>query len=570
MMKNSKLVLLAFILLAGIFSAKTQVITNNSSVKDILESRGEIYFRFPVSTLGNNVMDKVSVDKVKDGYVYAYASAAQFSEFLKAKSVYEILTAPSLLNPDAIVMASTLTDMQNWDKYPVYDLYVQMMKKFATDYPAICKLDTIGFSKNNRALIALKISDSVQYDQPEPEFFYTATIHGDETTGYILMLRLADYLLSNYGANSRVNSIVNNMEIWINPLANPDGTFKTSNSTIVGSVRYNANSIDLNRNFPDPRFGDHPDGNQWQPENIAMMNFAGLHNFTMSANLHGGAELINYPFDTWAATTKTHADDPWWSQISRAYADTVHANSVTGYLTDESNGITNGGTWYVITGGRQDYMNWWQKCREVTMELSTDKTLSSNLLPAHWNYNYKSLLNYLEEARFGIHGVVTDSLTGLSLKARVFINNHDRDSSHVYSTALNGDYHRPVLAGTYSVTFSAPGYNSKTISNVSVQNHQTINLNVPLSQSFSGINMANRFESQLYPNPANDNIVVKISNPVKWIRIYDLLGNLIYMQNGEQESLVYTINTGQWVTGIYSIHLESSDSVYSSKFVVLH
>ena len=37
-------------------------------------------------------------------------------------------------------------------------------------------------------------------DEAEPEVFYSSTMHGDETGGFILMLRLADYLLKNYTA----------------------------------------------------------------------------------------------------------------------------------------------------------------------------------------------------------------------------------------------------------------------------------------------------------------------------------------------------------------------------------
>ncbi|MCK7536337.1 MAG: hypothetical protein MZV63_37830 [Marinilabiliales bacterium] len=85
----------------------------------------------------------------------------------------------------------------------------------------------------------------------EPEVFYTSTIHGDETAGFILMLRLADYLLKNYNTDSRVKDLVDNLEIWINPLANPDGTYRSGNY-IISPVRFNANGYDLNRNFPDP------------------------------------------------------------------------------------------------------------------------------------------------------------------------------------------------------------------------------------------------------------------------------------------------------------------------------
>ncbi|MBK6966466.1 MAG: hypothetical protein IPH20_21865 [Bacteroidales bacterium] len=64
--------------------------------------------------------------------------------------------------------------------------------------------------------------------------------------------------------------------------------------------RYNINGVDLNRNYPDPEDGDHPDGYAWQPETVAFMNFAGQHDFVAAANFHGGVEVVNYPWDTWA------------------------------------------------------------------------------------------------------------------------------------------------------------------------------------------------------------------------------------------------------------------------------
>ena len=97
-------------------------------------------------------------------------------------------------------------------------------------YPTLCHLDTIGTSINGKLVLALKISDNADLNEDEPEVFYTSTMHGDETGGFILMLRLADYLLKNYNLDTRVKNLVDNLEIWINPLANPDGTYRTGNT----------------------------------------------------------------------------------------------------------------------------------------------------------------------------------------------------------------------------------------------------------------------------------------------------------------------------------------------------
>ena len=88
------------------------------------------------------------------------------------------------------------------------------------------------------------------------------------------------------------------------------------------ATRNNANSIDLNRNYPDPQDGPHPDGNAWQDETLFFMGLADSINFTISANMHGGVEVINYPWDTWSNLT---ADNNWWQYVSREYADSCQS-----------------------------------------------------------------------------------------------------------------------------------------------------------------------------------------------------------------------------------------------------
>ena len=133
------------------------------------------------------------------------------------------------------------------------------------------------------------------------------------------------------------------------------------------------------------------------------------------------------------------------------YADTAQANSSGNYFTDlfsgSDPGVTDGYAWYQVTGGRQDYMNYFKRCREVTIELSSASIPNANTLLNYWNYNYRSLLNYLEQSLYGVRGIVTDSCSGQALSARVFIATHDHDSSHVYSNLPIGDYHRYLIAG---------------------------------------------------------------------------------------------------------------------------
>ena len=79
------------------------------------------------------------------------------------------------------------------------------MQSFIKRYPSLCHLDTIGTSVNGKLVLALKISDNAAVDEDKPEVFYSSTMHGDETGGFILvMLHFADYLLKNYLVSHRV------------------------------------------------------------------------------------------------------------------------------------------------------------------------------------------------------------------------------------------------------------------------------------------------------------------------------------------------------------------------------
>ncbi|MEI7980923.1 MAG: M14 family zinc carboxypeptidase [Bacteroidota bacterium] len=459
---------------------------SDASLSTLFKTKNERYFRFLIrekKEIGK-LTKIISIDNVKGDTVWAYANRKQFGEFFTLGYDYKILPNPGDLIHPRMLDKVNLKDRTTWDFYPTYTAYLSLMSQFQANYPTLCKIDTVGVTPEGRLLLAAKISDNVTTDEGEPEFLYTSSIHGDETTGYVLMLHLMDYLLLNYGVDSRVTSMLNNTEIWINPLANPDGTYAGGNNTVNGATRGNSNGVDMNRNYPDPEDGPHPDGEAWQVETQAFMNFAGLHHFVMSANFHGGEEVFNYAWDTWP---RLHPDNNWWVFVGRQYCDTVHIHSGGGYMSGFNNGITNGYAWYEVNGGRQDYMNYFRHCREVTIELSNTKLLPASQLIAHWNYNYRSLLNYIDQSRYGINGVVTDSLTGNPLQAKVFIAGHDIDSSQVYSSALNGDYHRPIKTGTYNLTFSASCYRPKTIQNVSATDLNTTVLNVQL-QPYGGLN----------------------------------------------------------------------------------
>lgn len=454
-MKIFKKWLLLAICILTVSAASAQ----QKSLEELYANRLEVYFSLPVEGVKDlaTLNNMVSVDQVQNGLVIAYANKAQYAKLLEAGYEPTLLLPPSMQYELEMIDAETAKNAMEWDTYPTYQAYVQLMNDFQTNHPDHCELINMATLPSGRQLLIARINNGTA--EGKPKFLYTSTMHGDEVTGYVLMLRLIDYFLNNYGTDPRVTYIMDHVDLYINPNANPDGTYHSGDNTVSGATRGNANGIDLNRNYADPQDGPHPDGNAYQPETNAFMELAQSTSFTMAGNFHGGAEVVNYPWDTWP---RLHADNAWWILISRQFADSAQFYSPSGYFTDLNNGITNGYAWYTTNGCRQDYMNYFANCREETIEISATKTPPASQLPNFWNYLKSAFLSHIEQSTYGITGIVTDSLTGEPIMAQVFVENHDTDGSFVYSQLPNGNYHRPIKAGTYTLTYSADGYYPKS------------------------------------------------------------------------------------------------------------
>ncbi len=352
-------------------------------------------------------------------------------------------------------------------------------------------------------------------------------------------MRLIDYLLSNYNKDSLVTYLVNNYRIYINPLANPDGTYHGGNSTVTGAIRYYANGQDPNRDFyPIPADTGRP-GSQ---ETEEMKAYAQKNHFVMSMNLHGGSEVFNYPWDVYTSDQDAHADDGWFRTIGQRFVDTARLVDQN-YMTDvTSSGITEGGDWYVVSGSRQDYMNFTQHCKEVTYEISSTKTPSSDQLPYFWNVSYRSLLYYILEEEHGLQGVILDS-NGHPIKAQIFVNNYDKDSSQVYSLPCSGVYFRPLLPRNYDVSFLING-------------KELLHKTVYVGQGRTIVNYI--------PNPQKHKVTFVVKNAQG-----QLQNNVNLLIINNKDSIKATINgtyTDTLITGIYCINLKDTALNYNQLF----
>ena len=560
-MKKFTCALLLTILVSSISFAQKS--SDLERANQYLKQKGEVIFTFKANSKTQfqelNQLLSVSHKHVDSDAleVEAYANKEQFQKFLTYGLAFQVAKEDNELPANFFTSQNRAVNAwdTSWDAYPKYSEYVAKMQYWATTYPSLCTLQEIGTTALGRKLYVLKISDNAATDEIEPEFFYTSSMHGDEITGYPTMLHLIDELLINYGTLSEITNLVNGTEIFICPLANPDGSYKTAGNDIFGSAgntptRANSNGTDLNRNYPDPIGGLHVDGLAYRAETLAFLAFEETRHFVLAANYHGGAEVVNFPWDTSnsasGSAVSIHPHDAYYRHVSQEYAQLAQtADGNLDYMDDvygtgQFIGTTNGAIWYTIKGGRQDSNNFFNHNKEVTLEISALKTPLAVDLPFFWDRNRQSLLNYMKQASYGLQGIVTNG-NGNPIHAKVYISSLDGWGSWVETSAINGDYHKVQIAGTYNVIFEASGYTTQTIS-VTLTNNATTTLNVTMVPTTA---IPTASDTTICSNQTGASITATGTGTIKWYNSQTAATALVTAATFPIPSLTST--TSYWV-----------------------
>ncbi len=323
--------------------------------------------------------------------------------------------------------------------YHSYQEIVDLADSLVGAFPDICLKKIYGTSMEGRELAALKISDNVSADENEAEVFFDGGIHGDEIGGPENCIRFARDLCRKYGSDPEVTNLINNREIWIYYMVNPDGRENMS--------RYNANGVDCNRDY----------GYMWdawggstgafsQTETQILRNCSYDHQFVVHTSYHSGTEYVSCP---WSYRPESPADADHILQLAELYSTS------SGYANLEF-GQGNSGM-YAINGSTKDGNYGVAGSISWSMEISMSKQPPASQIMQYYNWNYPSMIAMIEYAGYGLEGVVTDAMTGDPVRATIFVN----DYMQTYSDSTTGDFHKYVLPGKYSIKVVANGYETQ-------------------------------------------------------------------------------------------------------------
>ncbi|XP_072050372.1 carboxypeptidase D-like [Amphiura filiformis] len=348
--------------------------------------------------------------------------------------------------------------------------------------PELTRIYSPGTSKLGEELWVIEISDNPgEHELGEPEFKYIGNMHGNEVVGREVLLVLIPYMCKAYKAGDPdIVWLVDHTRIHIMPTMNPDGYAKAYAQ---------------------------------EPETEAVIEWFKSEPFVLSANLHGGDLVANYPFDTSIGDKQMYSATPD-DDIFRLLALTYSANHLKMHdqvkdpncITSDTfkDGITNGANWYPVPGGMQDFNYLRFNTFELTLELGCDKFPPAARLEEFWEDNKPALIAYMKMAHAGIKGIVVDSYGnegiynatisvgkitddkrvelcgkqecgkgdfgkwnkegyGICDKLEDWMEEDDINyRNHDVTTAQQGDYWRLLVPGAYWVTAYAPGYEPVT------------------------------------------------------------------------------------------------------------
>jgi murein tripeptide amidase MpaA len=347
---------------------------------------------------------------------------------------------------------------------------ISHMNTSATAYPDICKLvdltTTYGTptTYEGRHMYAVKISDDVNADEDEPAILIVADFHAREIVTPVIALYALDQFTTQYGVDPTITDLVNNNEIWIAPTWNPDGysyVYNTDNMWRKNRrVFPTGTGVDVNRNFPigwdSACAGDtNPASETYKGPSAAseaeaqtLIAWSNDRHFSRIIDYHSsGREVVRdyvcltHPFRAY--------------HISEAQALSV-ASGYGGSNRDPS-----------AEGEHYEWQMAYMGAAANLIETALDFQPTYSAAQAEAALVWPGIVWAMQRAA-PLWGYVTDAVTGQPIDALISYVGVNFSNGEVNPTGRFGRYNAYIPAGTYTLSVTAPGYETQTVPDVAV------------------------------------------------------------------------------------------------------
>ncbi len=143
------------------------------------------------------------------------------------------------------------------DYFYNYNSLSSELEELENNFSNIISVQTIGETYEGREIFIIRITGDISDKPDKPGLLAIFTEHSAEHLGTSLAMGLTNFLVENYGKDQQISNILDNKEIYIVPMMNPDGVeYDLSGSVTPFSWRKNRRptgeetyGVDLNRNW---------------------------------------------------------------------------------------------------------------------------------------------------------------------------------------------------------------------------------------------------------------------------------------------------------------------------------
>ncbi len=494
------------------FTVISQAASQYDRAMSFLNDRNEVVFKTSYKDMEElkSLATSFVIDKINGPTVYIYADKESFPRFLNLKKEYEVFEY--VAEPEDQVPGSPQEIVSYPSDNSPYSGYEGMLEELESTYPEIIEVSILGATTTDLNLYGVKMSDNITIDQSKPRFLGTGTMHGDEQGGMHCLLRLIEWLASNYGSDQTATDIIDNTELYFIPLVNAEGAYPNGSFNRSYSVRRSPNCTDVNRSFPTPPPADqgpqYPNGDN---ERDVIMELAEEKIFPISTDLHSGMVALVCPWSSTKTSSKVHPD---YNGYFKTYGEKI--SSLCGGVTVGWAAVE----WYLGYGTIFDYMVSHASSRNFCLELTSQKKPNASTAEGSWDDFKDALIYMIQQVQYGIHGITLNA--GEPVPAKIFVDNHDKYDSHVYSNEDFGYFVRPIHPGTFDLTITYESYTIEKKGVVVTEDNRT-DLGV--------------IEMSGTPVTENANKAAK-----KALKIFSH-DNAIHLNNGTSEKTIFTVYT---------------------------
>lgn len=109
----------------------------------------------------------------------------------------------------------------NYDHYYTYNELKSNLDYFASTYPTLCSVESICKTDKGRSVFAVTLSNGKP--EEKPAYYIDGNTHAGEVTGSMAAMHTIDYLLTNYGKDNKVTTIMDHFTVYVIPRISPDG-----------------------------------------------------------------------------------------------------------------------------------------------------------------------------------------------------------------------------------------------------------------------------------------------------------------------------------------------------------